>query len=196
MFRHFSPLLFDIFYIIVYLIKDLVVRKKFKIIYAKNSFYNFEYKRKYVKERMTTMAKTRNYVISIILVLAMIFSISITAFAADAPSGNFHKVNGTYVDDGGPTIYTTTITKACEAITVWGESVPKGLTVEVVVSNPNKVVASKNVTLDGTEVRLEDLITEAYLPGTYTVTVTPINVGTLKPYEISTYFYVSEDDIP
>lgn len=140
------------------------------------------------------MAKTRKHVISIILVLAMIFSLSVTAFAADAPSGNFHKVNGTYVSDGAPTTYTTTITKTCRKITVWGESDPNGLTVQVAVSSQNKVVASKYVTLNGTEQRLIDIYTAAYLPGTYTVTVTPTNIGNTRPYEISTYFYVNEND--
>ena len=131
------------------------------------------------------MRKLTKSIISMIMVATLLFAFSVTCFAASG----FHKVNGIGSETGASGSYYSITTKDCRRITAQGTSDTNWKTVVIVVQagGPSGVVvASKVVTLNGTEVNMVNFYTPHLDAGTYYITVTSSDT---VPYEVSTYFY-------
>ena len=136
-----------------------------------------------MRKDLIFMKKSIKCIISMVMVIAMVMAISVTAFAASG----FHKVNGCASETGQSRQYTSTTTAYCSKITAQGTSDNNSKQVIVVIqSSSGKVVYSGTVTLNGIEKPLVSFYTASLSPDTYTITVTSSDtVG----YEVSTYFY-------
>lgn len=133
------------------------------------------------------MKKRAKSVIFMVTAIMLIFTFSVTAFAAQG----FHKVNGFGSEKGFSGTYESTTTKKCTRITAQGTSDNNMKIVTIMVraskgTYKGKVVASANVVLNGKEQPLENFYNIVFSADTYQVTVSSDDtVG----YEVSTFFY-------
>lgn len=139
-------------------------------------------------ERMACMNKTIKRTTMVIISLIMIFSVVITAYAAGFPDG-FHKVNGLGMETGKGGSYTSTITKECSRITMYGTSDGSAKLVSIHVYYNNFLVASiTNARLNGVErtLNLHYPYTNGLPVGTYRIEV---DTSDTVEGEVSTFFY-------
>lgn len=145
------------------------------------------------------MKNTFKKIITMIMVLSIVCTTGMSAFATEAATDSvlsnrasystLHKINGTY-SSGGSASFNTTTTKTCYEIRVSGTTYSSGTKyVDVVVQLGSVVVASAyNVPLNGSQTKMTLWVpyTTKIPANTYTVYVTSHDT---KEYDCSTYFY-------